>query len=252
MYLRPELPSLEFRDAQGDPIPYGNRWDQGAPPDSTYSLTRHPERFEPLIGVARALVAFLERTYAVDVVTVEGLPEDAPEPLRRYEHGQVRVVRTTTLTPRHELCAPLVIAETTFPTVVVVAGAGGLERAPQCGCDACDEDIEACAEELEQLVFAVANGRYQEVYSWAEGIQRSYAGDWGGRSSTTPRHAASKEEIEAVRVSQRERHGERWLPWPPRHDGEAGGAPRVEQDPDDADTPFGIALERIKRHLRTA
>ena len=252
MYLRPELPALEFVDAHGDPIPYGRRWDHGAPPESTYSLTRHPERFEPLVGVARALIAFLERTYAVDVVTVDGLPDDAPEALRRYEHGQVKVVRTTTLTPRHELCAPLVIAETTFPTVVVVAGAAGLERAPQCGCDACDEDLDTCAEELEQLVFAVANGRYQEAYSWTDGIQRTYAGEWGGRSSTTPRHAASKEEIEAVRMSQRERHGERWLPWPPRHDGEGAVTPGEDRGADQADTPLGSALGRIKRHLRTA
>ncbi|WP_296667906.1 DUF6226 family protein, partial [Demequina sp.] len=216
MYVRPPLPELAFTDSDGKAIHYGSRWGDAGPPERTYSLTRHPERFAPLVDVANALIEHLASTYDVDVHTTEGLPDGAPDALRRYEHGQVRIARATTFVPRHEMSAPLVIAETTFPSVVVAMGAVGLESSPPCGCDACDEAIEFCAEELENLVFSVVEGRYQERYSWTEGIQVSLAGSWGARSNTTPRSAANKEDLEAVKQSQRERHGARWMPWPPK------------------------------------
>lgn len=255
MYVRPTLPELSFTDPDGNPIPYGARWGTSGPPERTYSLTRHPERFAPLIDVARALAEHLERTYDVDVHLTEGLPDDAPDALRRYEHGQVRIARAVTLVPRHHLSAPLVIAETTFPSVVVAMGAAGLESSPPCGCDACDEDLTYCAEELEHLVFAVVEGRYQERYSWSEGIEISMVGEWGARASTTPRHAATKEDLEAVKLSQRERHGARWMPWPPRRDdavvaeAPAAGRPRTRAEREAA---IEQALERIKKRLRSA
>ena len=259
MYVRPELPALVFVDSAGEPIPYGTRWGMDGPPERTYSRTRHPERFEPLIAVARALVDHLEATYDVDVETTEGLPDDAPETIRDFEHGQVRVVRTTTVVPRHGLCAPLVIAETTFPSVVVAMGAAGLERAPACGCDACDEPLDQAAELLENLVFAVAKGRFQERYSWSDGIEISVGGEEGASWSRTPRHAADKERVDALKQSQRLRHGERWMPWPARRDHADGTwdeavddarrrsrlASRIAQE-----AALEQAIERIKRRFR--
>jgi len=261
VYVRPTLPEQVFTDPEGIPIPYGARWGAGGAPERTYSLTRHPERFAPLVDIADALVAHLEATYDVDVHTTEGLPDDAPDGLRRYEHGQVRVARTITLMPRHRMSAPLVIAETTFPSVVIAMGAVGLESSPPCGCDACDESLEFCADELENLVFSVVHGRYQERYSWSEGIQTSLAGEWGARSSTTPRSAAAKEDLEAVRQSQRERHGARWMPWPPKRDDAAvaaddapAAASRYGRLLTRAEREAAIehAIERIKQRLRSA
>ena len=37
------------------------------PPEDTYSVTRHPERFAPLLEVARALREYLVATYDVTV-----------------------------------------------------------------------------------------------------------------------------------------------------------------------------------------
>ncbi|WP_062377101.1 DUF6226 family protein [Demequina pelophila] len=235
MYERPEVPELQFTDAEGEPIPYGDRWGAGGPPEATYSRTRHPERFAPLIDHARALVDYLASTYDVDVTVTEGLPADAPVALARYEHGQVAVARTTSVVPRNSLAAPLHLAETTFPTVVLAVGAAGAERAPACGCDACDESLEGCIEELEHLVLAVADGRFQERYTWTDGIETSFAGAWGGQASRTPRQAASKESIEALKHGQRARHGERWQPWTRLED--------LDRDP----SPLGHERSRPRR-----
>lgn len=247
MYERPQLPHLVFTDADGVTIPYGDRWSADGPPERTYSRTRHPERFAPLADVARALVAHLEATYDVDVDVADGLPTDAPGALHRYQHGEVRVVRTTTIVPRHSTGAPLVISETSFPTVVVAMGAAGLESAPTCACDACDESLEAAATGLENLVFAVAEGRYQERYTWTEGIEISIVGGDSSRMSREPRPAAKKERIDALKQSQRERHGERWMPWPVRAgEGAAlGGVALGREAPvDSADAPGPVPLSR--------
>ncbi|MDO8150372.1 DUF6226 family protein [Isoptericola sp. b408] len=45
-YVRPALPAVVFRDDAGAPIPYGARWtDRAGPPEDTYSVCAHPERF---------------------------------------------------------------------------------------------------------------------------------------------------------------------------------------------------------------
>ncbi len=256
VYERPALPELVFTDADGEPIPYGSRWGDDGPPERTYSRTRHPERFAPLVEVADALISHLEATYDVDVRRTDGLPEDAPEALRRFEHGDLRIVRATTLLPRHDASAPLVIAETSFPSIVVSMGAAGLERAPDCGCDACDESLEASADELERLVFSVVEGHYQERYTWTDGIEIIIGGADGASYNRQPRHAADKERVDALKQSQRERHGERWLPWPPRRDDDDAPAwdepPRRMRTRAEHEAAIEEALSRIKRRLRTA
>ncbi len=257
VYERPELPELVFTDPEGNAIPYGHRWGADGAPKRTYSLTRHPERFAPLADVADALIEHLERTYDVDVRYTEGLPEDAPDTVRSAEQGQVRIARAATLMPRHDGCAPLVIAETTFPSIVVAMGAAGEARAPACGCDACDESLEDSAELLERLVFSVVEGRFQERYSWTDGIEITM-GDLGGASySREPRHVADKERVEALKQSQRERHGRRWMPWPPRRD-DADGTWDPEPEPmrrwtrEEGEAAIEAALERVKKMLRSA
>ncbi|WP_062460694.1 DUF6226 family protein [Demequina soli] len=257
MYVRPELPDLVFTDPDGNAIPYGSRWGVDGPPERTYSRTRHPERFAPLVDVADAIVDHLERTYDVDVRRTEGLPDDAPDTVRSAEQGQVRVVRAVTLLPRLAGCAPLVIAETTFPSIVVAMGAAGEARAPECGCDACDETLADSAQALEDLVFAVVDGRFQERYSWTDGIEITIVGGAAANYSREPRHAADKERIDALKQSQRVRHGERWLPWPPRRD-DIDGLWDPEPEPmrlwtrEEREAVLDAALERVRRMLRSA
>src|SRR5690606_12708315 len=63
---RPEIDAPVFRDADGRVIDYGNRW-SGSPPEDTYSVDTHPERFAPLSVVADALVDHLRETFEVEV-----------------------------------------------------------------------------------------------------------------------------------------------------------------------------------------
>ena len=49
-YRRPELELGIYLDEFGVPIPYGRRWGMGSPPDVTYSVCAHPERFAPVTG----------------------------------------------------------------------------------------------------------------------------------------------------------------------------------------------------------
>lgn len=55
-YLRPTIESPIFLDAEGQVIDYGNRWG-GSPPEDTYSVDTHPERFAPIHAIADALIA---------------------------------------------------------------------------------------------------------------------------------------------------------------------------------------------------
>ena len=54
-YVRPLIEAPVFRDADGAVINYGSRW-HGSPPEDTYSVDTHPERFAPLHVVADALI----------------------------------------------------------------------------------------------------------------------------------------------------------------------------------------------------
>ncbi|CAN5204251.1 hypothetical protein BH11ACT5_BH11ACT5_07970 [soil metagenome] len=149
MYRRPAIPSLEFRDESGAVIPYGRRWGMDSPPETTYSVTAHPERFAPLHDVARALMAEL------GVQPREGGAVFGP-------HGPATSLQ---FTPPNSDAAPLVIALTDFPGVRLWAGAHYSAAFPSCGCDACDDDVEECASALEQTVLAVLGGRLSESVS---------------------------------------------------------------------------------------
>lgn len=145
--MRPDLHLGVYLDERGLPIPYGRRWGMGHPPEDTYSVTRHPERFEPLVEVSRALQAHVAENY-----------EQAGD------------------------AASLRFGERDFPSVEVWAGAAGYERFPVCGCDACDENVEEMVANLEDFVFAVLNGEFQE--SWERGgIKTEWPTRDGGRGS---------------------------------------------------------------------
>jgi len=157
----------------------------GSPPEDTYSVTVHPQRFAPLVEVARALREHVVATYDVSVDGDRLLPAD-PQ------------------------AAPLTIEIHDFPMVEVRAGVAGHERFPVCGCDACDDDVEQLMADLEDFVLAVVGGGFHE--RWVRGgLGQSWNGRDGERSSW------GKQGDRAIRRALKQRgRGAVWQPWPAR------------------------------------
>ena len=158
-YERPLLPSPVFLDEAGEPIDYGNRWHGISPPEDSYSVARNSERFAGLHTVAHALIDHLQRVYDVEV-THEKVSDAAALLLR--PHGGVR--KLVRVQPQDPQAAPLRFVLTDYPGVIVEAGVLHGFAYPMCGCEACDEGLDAVSTELEQLVLAVASGGYAEHY----------------------------------------------------------------------------------------
>lgn len=177
-YQRPAVEDDVFRDATGATITYGDRWGGPGPPEDAYSVTTHPERFRPLHTVADALLAHLGTSYDVEVssgATVPGEARVGPE-----------IVRATELRPRDARAAPMTIAHTAFPGVVVHAGMLLNAVYPPCGCDACDDTWQVQADDLEWLVGAVTAGHFREWVTRRNGhtwVGHSLGAD-GGRTSS--------------------------------------------------------------------
>jgi hypothetical protein len=127
------------------------------PPEDTYSVGSHPERFAPLHAVADALIDFLTTRY--EAATRED-PAFAADLMRPRDD----VRRAVRMTPASPDGAPLTLVYTTYPGVLVHAGLLHDFPFPDCGCDACDETAESEAGGLEEIVMAVAEGRYRESY----------------------------------------------------------------------------------------
>lgn len=125
-------------------------------------MTTHPERFRPLHEVGDALISHLVASYDVEVAQWS-------RRARRRSAAAAEVVRTTELRPRARRAAPLTIAHTTFPGVVVHAGVLLDVTYPVCGCDACDDTWQAQASDLEWLVGAVTAGRFREWVARRDG-----------------------------------------------------------------------------------
>lgn len=168
MYVRPNIRVPEFRDAHGVPIPYGRRWLNDGPPENSYSVTTHPQRFAPLHEVARALMAALgtEPREAGAVFGPRG-----PSSAQRFD-------------PPNRDAAPIVVALTDFPGVRIRAGAYYSAAFPPCGCDACDEDVLGQVDDLERTVMAITAGRFSESVSggW---LRQSIEFDNGSRGGTS-------------------------------------------------------------------
>ncbi|MBH0109982.1 hypothetical protein I6E81_07365 [Salinibacterium sp. NG22] len=164
-YQRPSIDAPVFLDGEGRAITYGNRWTAG-PPDDTYSVETHPERFAPLHTVADALIDHLCGTF--DVV-VEDSKEVAADLMHPPFNDVVRAVRIRSNDPS---CATLTFVLTAYPAVYLHAGLLNDFQYPVCGCDACDSTWDAESDDLERQVLAFVTGHYRE------GVERRLHGPW--------------------------------------------------------------------------
>lgn len=201
-YLRGEVLHSEYRDDAGAVIPYGCRWGVGGPPDDSYSRVSNPQRFEPLQRIARQMIAHLVREYDVDPASDPSFVSDFRNP-----SGVGELVRLVSSDPR---AARLTFGFTALPGVFIAAGALHQFAFPECGCDACDEDLTTQIELLEETVFAVVEGHFRE---WVSGDDVGFAVrfDGGSSSGATPASDFPPERLAAV-----PRGGAGWRPWPSR------------------------------------
>jgi hypothetical protein len=89
------------------------------------------------------------------------------------------------------------------------------EPIPECGCDACDEAVDDCAQLLREIVNAVTSGEFGERIvhaadgSWHETWRATELGSRSGRTLVTA--------VEALALRQKLGSDDaRWAPWPLR------------------------------------
>ncbi|MCD1267571.1 hypothetical protein B5M43_001725 [Microbacterium sp. MEC084] len=212
-YVRPPIAPAVFVDDLGRP--YGERWGMVATPEDSCSVVSHPERSAPLHEVADALVYWLRATFDVQA-------EERAELAADLMHPQPSVLRAVRLTPAHPDAASLTFVWTDFPGVIVHAGLLHDFPYPTCGCDACDETWQTCADELEWLVAAVTAGGYAETLT-----DGAHAELWH-RLATTDRRGSGggpagldRDVLDAARPAL-ERLPGGWAAWPRRPGTEDG------------------------------
>ena len=208
-YLRPSPAPRVFVDDSGAPIPYGDRWRGESPPSDTYSVTSNLDRFAPLHDVADALVLWLCESF--DVTVDDSL--DVAADLARVPADAVRAVRVR---PNDESASPLTFVFTSFPGIHLHAGYLVDAFFPICGCDACDESWETCADQLEETVFAVVDGGLSEGFAERAELPVSFrlqfGEGWRGGDSRAEDHPADR--FAAARPALAARRS--WVAWPAR------------------------------------
>lgn len=185
-------------------VQVAGRWN-GDPPAEAYGRITDPGRFAALHVAARDLLDELEARFDVT-------REISSEPDR---HGSepAPVVR---LVPADPAASPLAIVFDAFPGLTVRMGRGDdWSHLPYCGCDACDETIEWCTEQLRDHVEALTAGTFGERLTrdhgwWHERWYRTSGGHARSRGKIIGR-----DRVAALRAALPE--GElRWVPWPAR------------------------------------
>ena len=125
------------------------RWGPDGPPEEAYSRVSDPGLYLALHPIADRLVSRLVSRYRV-----EAEPAEATGPWRDIE-------RATLLVPDGAGAPATVIW--TGVGVALRAGHAFVRGFPSCGCDACDEDPDGLAADLEQTLEAIAAGGLVET-----------------------------------------------------------------------------------------
>lgn len=151
------------------------------PPDEAYGRVTNPERFGLLHEVADQLIADLAERFDVTVTEQDPTAWDGP--------AIVDIQRVVAIAPATPGATEIRIAYGAFPGLAVKTGRWDKHMYPVCGCDACDDDPRALADELTELVEAVVSGSFRErhtrtwihgelvtdghvVHSWGTGLPR--------------------------------------------------------------------------------
>jgi hypothetical protein len=125
------------------------------------------------------------------------------------------LVRTIRLIPHTPEAAPLAVAFTDFPSIVLRLGRWYQQTLPSCGCDTCDEDPAELITELRLRAAALVEGGL-----W-ERIRRRAAGSWSETRLIGPGLTATQQaplEPAAARAARRDGFAAavQWAPWPRR------------------------------------
>ncbi len=187
----------------------GDRWGVESPPLEAYSRVTDAERFGSLHRVAAELLDRLEREF--DAERADGYGLD-PE----LEQGFKLARPSVSLVPRDAGAAPIVVAFSAFPGIVVRFGRWCTAAFPTCGCDACDETAEDEIERLKSMIDNLTAGRFREaIRISAEGATWHEWEFWSGGG-----RCAQKSQLDPARARQLVAAGDRsfyeWGPWPKR------------------------------------
>jgi hypothetical protein len=197
------------RRGTGSPAGDTSQVSRTEPLPQDYSRVTHPERFAVLQETAELLLEDLSTRYIVERrESKETLGRDADGPL-------VRVVR---LIPHSPAAAPLAIAFTDFPSLVLRLGRWYEIALPGCGCDACDEDPAEVADDLRTQVSALVEGGL-----W-ERVHRRLTTSWSETRLIGPGFKASQDAPLDPREARAARRGGfaapvQWAPWARRPQG---------------------------------
>jgi hypothetical protein len=169
-----------------------------------YSQVTNPGRFAVLHDEAERLLDELTARYTVE-------RREALEPLS----GTGRRVRTVRLIPRTPAAAPLAVAFTDFPSVVLRLGRWYEESLPGCGCDACGEQPADLVVDMRAQVEALVEGGL-----W-ERVRRGLAGSWSETRLVGPDLRLGRENLldpREARAARRDGFAApvQWAPWPKR------------------------------------
>ena len=122
-----------------------------------YSRITHPERFRPLHTRALVLLEQLHVEYEVArTETFDALPTMSP-----FDHERAPI----SLTPIAATAAPIAVAFTPFPSLILRFGRWLSEPFPACPCDACAATADSEWERFETIVWSVVHGGLSEQLS---------------------------------------------------------------------------------------
>jgi uncharacterized protein DUF6226 len=185
------------------------------PPFEAYSRVTNAGRFRALHPIALDLLQRLAAEYDVSrSADFDLLPGMEP-----FEHARPPV----RLTPAGVTGAPIAIAFTTFPGLLVRCGRWLVESFPSCGCDACGEMAEAEGERLQRLLDDVVAGRFREEITIPLLGRARLAWALGGGAAAATRSAWSVVSRRRARALVVDGAREvQWHPWVRRLHGTSG------------------------------
>jgi len=179
---------------------------EGPSPDS-YSRVTDAARFLGLHRIALERIQQLESRFRARRTE----PYDQDPDLSQAPSARA----TVRLEPTDASAAPITVAFTTFPGILVRAGQWTMQAFPACGCDACAETMDGESQRFLELIDAVVAGRFRESITipWFGAAKQEWRlwsphGSSGGGGSLERSRAR-----ELVNGGARSRD---WKPWPSR------------------------------------